>query len=78
MDDTCLEDSLMQPADQTQSETAAVSAEAQGDGADIPNPSGALGALVKVQNTCFLVVSVSIYFVLIRGKVFISSNVMII
>lgn len=49
MDDTCLEDSLMQPADQTQSENAAVSAESQGDGTDIPKPSGALAALVKVQ-----------------------------
>nr|XP_019951398.1 PREDICTED: wings apart-like protein homolog [Paralichthys olivaceus] len=52
MDDTCVEDSLMQPADQTQSDTAAEStmpstAESQGDEADEPNPSGALAALVK-------------------------------
>lgn len=53
IDDTCLEDSLMQSADPTQSDTAATSAqpstaETQGDGADKPKPSGALAALVKV------------------------------
>ncbi len=53
--DTCLEDSLMQPADTTQPDTAATSAsappstaETQGDGADKPKSSGALAALVKV------------------------------
>lgn len=55
VDDTCLEDSLMQPADTTQPDTAATSAsalpstaETQGDGADKPKSSGALAALVKV------------------------------
>lgn len=53
MDDTCLEDSLMQPADPTQSDTAAASAppstaETQGDEAVKPRPSGALAALVQV------------------------------
>ncbi|XP_037535627.1 wings apart-like protein homolog [Nematolebias whitei] len=48
VDDTCLEDSLMQPADQAQTEAAAVLAEAQGDGADILKSSGALAALVKL------------------------------
>ncbi|XP_044070342.1 wings apart-like protein homolog [Siniperca chuatsi] len=53
VDDTCLEDSLMQPADPTQSDTAAASAPpstavTQGDGADKPKPSGALAALVKL------------------------------
>ncbi|XP_070833477.1 wings apart-like protein homolog [Chaetodon trifascialis] len=55
VDDTCLEDSLMQPADPTQSDTAATSAsappstaETQGDGADKPKSSGALAALVKL------------------------------
>lgn len=57
MDDTCLEDSLMQPADQTQTEAVAVLAEAQGDGADILKSSGALAALVKVQSTYFLIVT---------------------
>ena len=55
VDDTCLEDSLMQPADPTQPDTAASSAmappstaEIQGDGADKPKSSGALAALVQV------------------------------
>lgn len=55
VDDTCLEDSLMQPADPTQSDTVATSAsappstaETQGDGDDKPKSSGALAALVKV------------------------------
>lgn len=53
VDDTCLEDSLMQPADQTSTDTAAEmtpssTADIQGDGADKPKPSGALAALVKV------------------------------
>lgn len=52
IDNTCLEDSLMQPADPTQSDTAAESlpstAETQGDGADKPKTFGALAALVKV------------------------------
>ncbi|XP_045926609.1 wings apart-like protein homolog [Micropterus dolomieu] len=51
VDDTCLEESLMQPADPTQSDTAAAppsTAETQGDGADKPKPSGALAALVKL------------------------------
>lgn len=49
VDDTCLEDSLMQPADPTQSDTAETSAQhTQGDGADKPKSSGALAALVKV------------------------------
>ncbi|XP_051275758.1 wings apart-like protein homolog [Dicentrarchus labrax] len=54
LDNTCLEDSLMQPADPTQSDTAATSASAPpsttetlGDGADKPKSSGALAALVK-------------------------------
>ncbi|MEQ2200034.1 hypothetical protein XENOCAPTIV_020542 [Xenoophorus captivus] len=49
VDDTCLEDSLMQPADPTQVETAARSAETEGDEADTPKPAGALAALVKVE-----------------------------
>lgn len=49
MDDAGLEDSLMQPADPTQSETAAQSAETEGDQADTPKPAGALAALVKVE-----------------------------
>ncbi|KAE8280804.1 Wings apart-like protein-like protein Friend of EBNA2 protein WAPL cohesin release factor [Larimichthys crocea] len=49
VDDTCLEDSLMQPADPTQSDTAATSAQhTQGDVADKPKSSGALAALVKL------------------------------
>ncbi|XP_019120847.2 wings apart-like protein homolog [Larimichthys crocea] len=49
VDDTCLEDSLMQPADPTQSDTAATSAQhTQGDGTDKPKSSGALAALVKL------------------------------
>lgn len=46
IDDTCLEDSLMQPADPTQSDTATQSAQA--DRSDKPKSSGALAALVKV------------------------------
>ncbi|KAM9364019.1 wings apart-like protein homolog isoform 2-T2 [Pholidichthys leucotaenia] len=48
VDDTCLEDSLMQPADPTQSDTVAQSAETQGDVADKPKAFGALAALVKL------------------------------
>lgn len=53
VDDTCLEDSLMQSADPTQSDTAAQSAapstaESRGDEADKPKSSGALAALVKL------------------------------
>ncbi|XP_026164990.1 wings apart-like protein homolog isoform X2 [Mastacembelus armatus] len=53
VDDTCLEDSLMQPADPIQSDTTGETAppstaETQGDGADKPKPSGALAALVKL------------------------------
>ncbi|KAK5602789.1 hypothetical protein CRENBAI_026695 [Crenichthys baileyi] len=48
LDVTCLEDSLMQPADPTQVETAAQSAETEGDEADTPKPAGALAALVKL------------------------------
>ncbi|XP_061601283.1 wings apart-like protein homolog [Cololabis saira] len=48
VDSSCLEDSLMQPADSAQSETPADSAETQGDGADEPPASGALAALVKL------------------------------
>lgn len=48
VDGTCLEDSLMQPADPTQSDTSAESAETLGDTADKPKSSGALAALVKV------------------------------
>lgn len=47
VDDTCLEDSLMQPADPTQSDIVAQSAATQG-GADKSKASGALAALVKV------------------------------
>lgn len=51
--DTCLEDSLIQPADPTQAGTDGESApscptETKGDGADKPKSSGALAALVKV------------------------------
>ncbi|KAM6916318.1 LOW QUALITY PROTEIN: wings apart-like protein homolog [Xenentodon cancila] len=48
VDGTCLEDSLMQPADSTLSETTADSAGTQGDGSDKPQASGALAALVKL------------------------------
>lgn len=48
VDDTCLEDSLMQPADPTQSDTSAESAETRADTADKPKSCGALAALVKV------------------------------
>ncbi|KAM4598923.1 wings apart-like protein homolog [Fundulus diaphanus] len=48
VEDTCLEDSLTQPAEPTQSETAAQSAETEGDEADTPKASGALAALVKL------------------------------
>lgn len=48
VDDACLEDSLTQPADPTQSETAAQAAEGEGDEADTPKPAGALAALVKL------------------------------
>ncbi|XP_029962266.1 wings apart-like protein homolog [Salarias fasciatus] len=53
IDDTCLEDSLIQSADPTQSDTAAQSAApstaaSQGDGPDKPKSSGALAALVKL------------------------------
>lgn len=53
-DDTCLEDSLMQPADLTQADTAAAgsaplsTAETQEGTDDKPKSSGALAALVKV------------------------------
>ncbi|XP_023818996.1 wings apart-like protein homolog isoform X1 [Oryzias latipes] len=47
IDDTCLEDSLMQPSDSAQLDAAAQSADTQGDAADKPKPSGALAALVK-------------------------------
>ncbi|CAK6967118.1 wings apart-like protein homolog [Scomber scombrus] len=52
VDNTCLEDSLLQPADPTQSDTAAQSAspstaETQGDGANKAKTFGALAALVK-------------------------------
>ncbi|XP_053292233.1 wings apart-like protein homolog isoform X1 [Pleuronectes platessa] len=52
VDDTCLEDSLMLPADPTQSDTAAESttpstAESPAAEAEEPSPSGALAALVK-------------------------------
>lgn len=52
VDDTCLEDSLMQPADPTQTETAAAAAQSagtEGDEEDVLKPSGALAALVKVE-----------------------------
>lgn len=55
LDSTCLEDSLVQPADPTQAETAVAVAsappctvETQGDGCDKPESTGALAALVKV------------------------------
>nr|XP_015800251.2 wings apart-like protein homolog [Nothobranchius furzeri] len=48
VDDACLEDSLMQSAELTQSEEATQPAEAQGDGADTPKSSGVLAALVKL------------------------------
>uniref|UniRef100_UPI0037E7DF01 wings apart-like protein homolog n=1 Tax=Semicossyphus pulcher TaxID=241346 RepID=UPI0037E7DF01 len=55
VDDTCLEDSLMQAADPTQADTAAAAesappstAETQGDEADRPKSTGALAALVKL------------------------------
>ncbi|XP_068424128.1 wings apart-like protein homolog [Clinocottus analis] len=53
VDDTCLEDSLMQPADPTQSDTAATSeppttAVTQEEEAVKPKPSGALAALVQL------------------------------
>nr|XP_057913964.1 wings apart-like protein homolog [Doryrhamphus excisus] len=47
IDDFCLEDSLMQAADQTQTDTMAT-AETQEDGAEKPKASGALAALVKL------------------------------
>ncbi|XP_041645479.1 wings apart-like protein homolog [Cheilinus undulatus] len=51
VDDACLEDSLMQPADSTQADTAAAppsTAETQGDVTDEPKSTGALAALVKL------------------------------
>lgn len=52
VDDTCLEDSLVQPGDPTQSDTVAEmapsTAETQGDESDKPKASGALAALVKL------------------------------
>ncbi|XP_071336328.1 wings apart-like protein homolog isoform X1 [Trachinotus anak] len=53
VDSSCLEDSLLQPADPTQSDTAAElappsTAETQGDEADKSKTSGALAALVKL------------------------------
>ncbi|XP_041865848.1 wings apart-like protein homolog [Melanotaenia boesemani] len=48
VEDTCLEDSLMQPADPTQTESATETTETQEDGADKPKSSGALAALVKL------------------------------
>lgn len=55
LDNTCLEDSLMQPADPTQGDAAAAlastppsTAETQGDASDKPISTGALAALVKV------------------------------
>ncbi|XP_068183900.1 wings apart-like protein homolog [Antennarius striatus] len=57
IDNTCLEDSLVQPSDPSPADTAAASAsasttpsiaETQGDTADEPQSSGALGALVKL------------------------------
>lgn len=55
LDNTCLEDSLVQPADPTQADTAAVlesalqsTADTHRDGSDEPTSTGALAALVKV------------------------------
>lgn len=55
LDNTCLEDSLVQPADPTQADTAAAlasalqsTAETHRDGSDKPISTGALAALVKV------------------------------
>lgn len=55
LDNTCLEDSLMLPADPTQADAAAAlastppsTAETQGDTSDKPKSTGALAALVKV------------------------------
>lgn len=55
LDSTCLEDSLMQPADPTQGDAAAAlastppsTAETQEDACDKPKSTGALAALVKV------------------------------
>lgn len=49
LDSTCLEDSLVQPADPTAATAPPGSAEAQGDECDKPPCTGALAALVKVQ-----------------------------
>lgn len=56
LDNSCLEDSLVQPADPAQadaaaaeeSESVASTAETQGDASDRPRASGALPALVQV------------------------------
>lgn len=49
VEDTCLEDSLMQPAEPTQSGAeSATAAASQRDAADKPKASGALAALVKL------------------------------
>lgn len=55
LDNTCLEDSLVLPADPTQADTAVAVAsappstvETQADGCDKPKSTGALAALVKV------------------------------
>lgn len=56
LDNSCLEDSLVQPANPTQADTAAAlepvlpsTAETQGDESDKPKSTGALAALVKVR-----------------------------
>lgn len=59
VDETCLEDSLMQPTDQTPADTAVETAppstaDIQGEGTGEPKPSGALGALVKVGTVTLL------------------------
>nr|XP_040034647.1 wings apart-like protein homolog [Gasterosteus aculeatus aculeatus] len=51
VDESCLEDSLVQPADPAESDAASAppsTADAHGDGAVKPRPSGALAALVQL------------------------------
>lgn len=48
VEDTCLEDSLMQPAEPTQSSAESAAASTQGEAEEKPKASGALAALVKL------------------------------
>lgn len=63
VDESCLEDSLVQPADPAESDAASAppsTADAHGDGAVKPRPSGALAALVQVGTLQFTYFFISV------------------